>query len=237
MIFKNASSAQVLFTLGQKQILIAPKETIDIDCCSNPFFCLGHTYRSTSMSLNEIKQDDLSFTSIVDVMIAGHRPPYFHIVLDSEYRLECSENATVTLRRERLRPCYACEYDRIYPYVDEGDIKELSCTFQEKPAFTKLYLDAVGKSNKNILRLLIIVMIVFSVPCIGLVLLSNVIVGIALLLLGMLLFGSIYFAGRCVADAIARAECRTVLTDFESDRIMLYYRRAKANASYEIMCD
>lgn len=233
MLFQNDSQVPVILTVNGVSTQIESGDATEIACGSNPCIRLQHNYQSTSLSSKEIAKDSMN-DSLLSVIYSGNLPPYFQVVVNSVYQLECSPHTTVNIQRERIRPTYACKYDRFFPQVSEGLVHEVSHTFSEREAFTRLYKAAVGRENRKAVKLLIIIAVILSLPLWILVLLSNIIAGLILVAIETAVLVGAWFAGCWLADLISGVDYKIVLSDFESNKIVKHYANMKQDRPTDI---
>lgn len=228
MNFYNASNSNVILCINSVQHLLMPGDAVDVDCGDDFSVVLKHPYKSTALSEAEIANDDMD-ASIISVLAAPYKPPYFAIVLDSRYRIIGSANSTVRIQRERIRPTYACSYDRFYPQISQGSVTDISHTFPEKKQFESHYKSATSKGSTRILTILLIVLGAGAIPLIILLAFINILLAIAVLILCVLGLGAVWGGVSAISSCISKAEHRHILSGFESSKITHYYSAAKSS--------
>ena len=217
-VYNSADSSAYVVISGSTMVL-KPNESTTVDCSGTITVELKHDYSSTAMPEKEIARDhqDDSMTSL---LFSAHEAPYFHLVLDCKYQIVCDEKTEITILKEIIRPTFACSYDRLYPAVNIGTVKELSCVFQEEKQFKKHYLNAISRGNKKILAILLIDLAVAILPAILICFLVNWMLGLLGLLGAAAVLAGIYFLGMLFSKLLCKADCAVVFSDFESDRII-----------------
>lgn len=238
MKFENISNASILLSVEQKQITLLPGKTIETDCGANPTVCFQHDYHSSSLTVEEIRHEEATNnTSVVDLFLLDHRPPYFQIVLNSTYQLFCPKDATITIRREKLRPRFFCVYDRFFPVVSAGNILEIKQDFGEKEEFINRYKMAVDSPNRGIISAIVIGVAVLGLPITILLLLANLIAGLIVAAIEVVGLIVLYFIANHTVKAINSAEQKTVLSNLESDQIIKHFSIAREKYSERIQID
>jgi hypothetical protein len=178
MIFQNVSSVPVFLSVQDQEIQLAPGESQEIVCDQNVTLTLRHVDKSTSLSEDEIVKD-MNNGSAIATAFASYHPPYFHINLDSAYRLNGEQTSVVQIRQQELSPCYGVMYDRLYPVISSGTITEESYSFAEKEEFTELYGRASHRSHRagRICKKVLIVLGVVAIPIVAVATLFGGILG------------------------------------------------------------
>lgn len=228
MEFKNISNASALLSIERKQIMLSPGETVEVVCAANPMISLSHDYPSSSLTVEEIRHGEAANnTSVLDLLFVESRPPYFQIVLDSTYQLFCPGDATVSIRREKLRPRYFCVYDRFFPDISQGEILEIKHNFSEKPEFINRYKQAVDNSKKGAISALVSILAILGLPIAVLILLANLTIGIIVWTIGIIGLVAVYFIANHIVQAINETEQKVVLSNFESEQITKHFFTAR----------
>lgn len=226
MIFHNASNCAVFLHVQSSKIKLEPHENVTIDIANKVIVTLTHDYNSSAISKKEIAFDNMD-DSLVSLIIAPHKKAYFNIVLDCVYEIQGSTNSEIYIKQEMIRPVYACSYDRLYPSINDGSIKEVSYTFSEREKFEEHYLSAISSNNQKIVVILTLILFLLSLPIVILTFLANIILGgvaTVVIVLGLLL---IYFFGLLVVKLICKADCLAIFSNFESLKIIEYFRKSR----------
>ena len=226
MQFYNDTNCQVILTIGSSQTLLMPRQSVDIECDGEVDITLKHEYKSTCLTKDEIARDDMD-TSLVSTLLSSYKPPYFNIVLDISYRLQCQNDAIIHIQREKIRATYYCAYDRFYPNVSEVKVIDNSHTFDEKQQFEEHYKSATQKGSKKIIKILLAVLSILSIPIIVLLSVINILLGTIALILSSIAVGAIALASFLISKLFNKVDYKLVLSDFESDKITAYYFDAK----------
>ena len=161
--------------------------------------------------------------SLISLAVTSYKKPYFDIVLDCIYEISFTQETQVYIRKQTIRPVYSCSYDRLYPIVEHGTVKELVHTFSQREQFEKHYLDAVSSGNRKILVVLLCVLAFFSVPLLALFLLVNQLIGILAVVGTALFFLLVYFGGTLICKMMCKADCAIIFSNFESDKIINFF--------------
>lgn len=224
MFFHNITDGNIHICINGRKEILEPGKTIRIDCSSPVKVFLSHSYDSKALSKKEIMCDDID-VSLISLAIASYKKPYFDIVLDCVYEISFIQDTQVYIRKDTIRPVYPCSYDRLYPVVECGTVKELVHTFSQKEQFKKHYLDAVSSGNRKILVILLCVLAFFSVPLLALFLLVNHLIGIFAVIGTALFFLLVYFLGTSICKLMCKADCAIVFSNFESDKIISFFKK------------
>lgn len=228
MIFQNTSDHKVIVCIDSKKIQLEPNERIELYCSDRITVKLSHSYSSSAMSEKEIALDDQD-VSLVSLLTLSYKKPYFDIVLDSTYEMICKPDSTVYICQEKIRPSYACSYDRLYPFVEDGIVKDILYDFPEKKSYEKHYTQAVTASNRKIITILLTVLSILCLPIALICFLVNWKIGIVITLIMCLILLFIRFLGILFSKLTCAADCFLVLSDFESDKIMNYFKNTEAD--------
>lgn len=226
MIFCNETDNYVHLRVNDIDKTLAPNETSEI-CCSSPVtVSLTHSYVSTALSEKDIAYDDLD-ASLVSLVIAPHKKPYFDIVLDCVYQIEFEQETEVRIQNERIRPIYHCSYDRLYPLIEQGRVIEKTHTFKQKKEFEQHYLNAISRANRKIVTILLIILALICLPLVILFLKANLLVGCVTVVVVSAILSFVGFIGNLICKLICKANCSLVYSDFESDRIIGHFSKNK----------
>lgn len=225
MIIENVSSITVLAVFNGTEIVLKAGEAREISCLGKINLVLKHTHGSSALSMQEISKD-LSSDSLVGLMLSSYHDPYFKIVLNSEYSIVCSETTLIRIQRQKLRPSYACSYDRFAIQIIEGDILYQKYDFGEKEQFTILYNKSLRHSHRSA-RVFEKILIFCSVFTVLFSIYLSVKVGIlgfigGFLLLGLFLIPLIVI--KVLSNVVTKVDANMVFSDFESDKIIKYFR-------------
>lgn len=223
-VYNSTDTSIYLYNDSIKTIL-KPNESVSIDCLGVVVIELKHDYSSTTMSEKEIARDHTD-DSVMSLLILSHKEPYFNLVLDCKYEITCTKETEIIIRKEIIRPIYTCSYDRLYPFVTNGTVKEISHNFREKKEFENHYLHAISSSNRKVITILLIILTVLSLPILLICFLVNWIIGLVVLIGGSIVLLIVYFLGMLISKLLCKADCALVFSDFESGRIIDYFRQA-----------
>lgn len=228
MILHNGADCAVFVLINGKQITLQSNETIELSVTMPVSIGLRHFYGSSSMPLEKIRNDFMD-ASLVTALLSSNLPPYFTIVLNSTYMLQGDSNAKIEIKRQVIRPCYSCSYDRFYVQSDNAVVSAEYYDFFEKQQFIDLYKKASLGGFKTIIKILISVAFLLSLPMtLGIIVaMFNLhtalgvigVIGAVLLYVGVVLFCNILFKiGR-------HFDIDTELDNFESKTIEGYFKK------------
>ena len=232
MIFHNTTQSQVFLTIDSHEFTLLPDESVEVNCQETAYIDLRHIYKSTALSEKEIRADDNDI-SLISLALSSYQPPYFNIVLHSQYRISCGIDSVIQIQQQKIRPTYTCAYDRLYPCISHGFVEDLSQDFPEKELFKQHYRRAKKSGAKQILTILSIIASILSLPLIALLTAARPLIGIVSLLLFLIGLIAIWAIGLCVNALVAKADYAFVFKNFESDTIIQFFSDAENKAQTE----
>ena len=224
MIIENISSIPICVIFNGIENCLNAGEKKEILCYGRVDIVLKHLYESSTMPIKEIAED-LSNNTLASLFVASYQEPYFKIVLDSEYCVQCGENTVVKIQKQRLRPTYECSYDRLALEINNGSILYEKYDFSEKEDFKSLYKKVLYQSNKGgrIFRNILLFCAVVVLP---LMILATMIIGILgfigfSMVLGLLLIPALII--ELLARVTNKISFDMVVSCFENDKILKNY--------------
>lgn len=232
MTLHNSSDSSVLILINGKQITLQQNESLEMSITMPVQIGLRHFYGSSSMPMEKIRRD-LMDDSLISALVSSNLPPYFTIVLNSTYILQGDNSAKIEIKRQVIRPCYSCSYDRFYIQSDSVIVTNEYYDFFEKQQFVDLYKKASCGGFKTILTVLIGVVLLLSVPLsLGLVLAMfslNILFGLIGVFGAVLLYVGFVLFCKYMFRIIKHFDIDTELDNFESKTIEEYFRSEKVN--------
>lgn len=226
MTFYNVTNSSVFLHNQSQKIKIEPNNSVNLDSLEKVIITLTHDYGSSAMSKKEIACDNAD-DSIVSLLIAPHKKPYFNVVLDCTYEVQCAQASAVYIKQETLRPVYTCSYDRLYPSVIDGTVREISHTFQERKEYEEHYQRAISGSNTKIINILLLLLAISSLPIIIISYLASFMIGLVVMLVICVALFFIRFFGMLFSRMISKADCSSVFSNFESNVIIDFFKKSR----------
>lgn len=222
MFFHNISDTAVAVCVKGKQLILQPNDKKEFFVDGLTEITLKHLYKSSSMSVKEIAEDDAD-VSLVSAVLSSHNPPYFQVVLDSHYAIQGNSETLIQIRQQCLRPCYPCSYDRFCISVCNGTLLCEMYSFAEKERFINTYKKATAFGTKKIIRIAVFVLILFSLPEIFLLWKFNNLLAIIASAVLALIICAVCVIAFLFSKFSKYADKKTVLENFESDIIAQYF--------------
>ena len=229
MKFVNASEHRIEILLGAKHLFLDPVQTFECGAGGEVNILLRHTYKSTALSEKEIIKDNgfqNEFKTVADFAKGVNEPPYFNIVTDSKYTLNCPNTALVRIVSQKIRPNYFSSYDRLYPVVSQGNATEISHQFAEKEEFKLLYKKATLHGKRKLVNIGALLCALLALPLFAFLIWANLIFGIVLTVLGAIAFCTVFGILHLLIGVLSEWSLRSVFSAFESKQISKYYAEA-----------
>ena len=229
MKFVNASENRIEILLGEKRFFLEPTQTFEYEAGGEVNILLRHTYKSTALSEKEIIKDNgfqNEFKTAADFAKGAYKPPYFNIVPDSKYTLNCPNTALVRIVSQKIRPNCFSAYDRLYPLVSQGNVTEISHEFAEKEEFKQLYKKAAMHGKRKLVNVGVLLCALLALPLFAFLIWANLIFGIVLTVIGVIALCAVWGILHLLIGVLSEGNLRSVFSDFESKQISKYYAEA-----------
>ena len=230
MKFVNASENRIEILLGAKRFFLEPTQTFECEAGGEVNILLRHTYKSTALSEKEIIKDNNGFQNefktVADFVKGSDKPPYFNIVTDSKYTLNCPNTALVRIVSQKIRPNCFSAYDRLYPLVSQGNVTEISHEFAEKEEFKQLYKKAAMHGKRKLVNIGALLCSLLALPLFAFLIWANLIFGIVLTVLGVIALCAVFGILHLLIGVLSKGNLSSVFSDFESKQISKYYAEA-----------
>lgn len=220
MKIHNCADCAAYVAVGNDSFMLTPGESAIYDYDGTITIELRHDYGSTAMPEKEMAEY-FSPDSVIRLCFLSCRDPFFQLVLDSEYEISGAE---IEIRKEVIRPIDTCSYDRLYPLVRDGTVKELSYVIPEERAFKQLYLNAVCRSNRDIHAMHLIVISGLLLPISLFGFLIDQMIGLICLVGVVVVVAVAYFLGKLFSRQRSKADCSSFYANFRSGRIIRYFK-------------
>ena len=232
MEIRNASGCSVIMTVGCSKIILKKGEKAYVEYTDGLVLKFEHNYHSYALSEKEIANDDTDM-SILSLLTLSHKPPYFTLVLDSAYSINTTDQAVITIHREKMRSEYTCAYDRFYPQISEGSVKDISHTFKEREEFEQRYKNATSGGFKKVFKIFLIVISAVELVFSCFLMLVNFIFGLVTLILSAIATAIIAIAVKFFVSLYFKASNKMVFKNFENEKIIKDYCMAKKENNFE----
>lgn len=231
MTFNNKTDRSVFLCIGQDRVELKPEERVSVPWSETVLISLSHDYGSTAVQPHEITNSDVNDDDL-RWLVGENKKAVFNIALNSTYELRVSEEADIEIQRERIRPIYTCSYDRLYPAVSDGVCREVSCCFPERMSFEHLYRTTREKYFKKILNVLTIPCVLLGVFITILPFLTGTkagrIGGVVFGILAAIAILVLRLIGSAIVKLLCKLDCKTTFSQFESQKILSYFKQEKA---------
>lgn len=226
----NSTENKVFLCGDCINVALEPGESIIVDGSDKVVIELKHDYGSSAMNKNQIASDH-NDTSLMSLVLLSHKEPYFNLVLNCKYEITGAQDTEICIKKQTIRPVYSCSYDRLFPVVKKGTVKELYHIFRERKAFEKHYLNAISSGNKKVITILSVILAIGSLPILLICFLVNRIIGLIVLMSASTFVFLAFLFGTLISKMLCKADCSLIFTDFESDRIIKYFKENTGDGS------